>query len=212
MSSHWKSIAARVDALSLRERAFLFFSALAICAALADTLWITPARTIHKQLTQQLNAESQELRRLRDALKAKVEQPDPSRILRQEIKQVQAETASLDGQIAAAAGQSGSGPGLRELMVHFLRSHSALSLVRTGNLPPDPSSGVGAASNGGPGDLGLARQNLELTVAGRYPELVSYVASLEKAMPQLRWGPMRLSAEQQPVQLTLQVHLIRPVP
>ncbi len=210
MNSNWKSIAARIDALSLRERAFLFFSALAICAALADTLWITPARTTHKQMTQRFNAEGLELRRLRDALKAKVEQPDPSKVLRQEIKQVQAEIARVDGQIAAAAGQSGSSPGLRELMVHFLRSHSGLSLVRTGNMPSDPASGAG--NNSGPGEPGLARQSLELTVAGRYPELVRYIESLEKAMPQLRWGPMRINAEQQPAQLTLQVFLIRPAP
>ena len=210
MSNSWKSIAARIDALSLRERAFLFFSALAICAALADTFWITPARSAHKQMTQQFSTESLEMGRLRDLLKAKVEQPDPARVLRQEIQRVQAEIARVDGQIAASASQPGSSPGLRELMVHFLASHSALSLVRTGNVSSDTAAGAGNTS--GSGDPAAARQSLELTVAGRYPELVRYVESLEKSMPQLRWGQMRLTAEQQPAQLTLQVFLIRPAP
>ena len=211
MNAKWTALAARIDALSIRERAFLFFSVVAICVALVDTIWISPARTVHKQLSQQFAAESLELGRLRETLKAKVEQPDAASVVRQEIGRVRAAMATVDAELAATVGAGGAGLGLRELMVHFLRSHNALSLVRTGNVGAESPSGA----TGKPAVLvlpGLERQSLELTVAGPYPALVKYVGTLETAMPQLRWGQMKLSAEQQPPQLSLQVFVMRPVP
>jgi MSHA biogenesis protein MshJ len=208
VSQSWQGIALRIDALSLRERAFIFFSVIVICLALVDTLWITPARQAHKQLTQRFASESQELLGLRNTLKTKVDQPDPGKVVRQEVQRVQADIAKLDSEILAAAGSTAAGGSLRELMVQFLRSQPGLTLVRTGTLATDSAS----TANAKPASATLERQSLELTVAGPYGELARYVDSLEKAMPQLRWGPMKLSAEQQPPQLSLQVYLVRPVP
>ena len=58
----------------------------------------------------------------------------------------------------------------------------------------------------------LPRQGLELTVAGPYHELARYVQTLERAMPALRWGTMRLSGDRQTSELTLQVWLIGSAP
>ncbi|MDP3700944.1 MAG: hypothetical protein Q8R72_08580 [Hylemonella sp.] len=54
----------------------------------------------------------------------------------------------------------------------------------------------------------VKRQALELTVAGPYAELTRYVQTLEKALPALRWGAMKVNSEQQPTELTLQVWLV----
>jgi len=43
MNAQWQQRAKRIDALSLRERAFLFLSASMVIAALADTLVLSPA-------------------------------------------------------------------------------------------------------------------------------------------------------------------------
>ena len=56
--------------------------------------------------------------------------------------------------------------------------------------------------------FGVKRQGLELTVAGNYHELARYVQTLERALPALRWGPMRMNSERQPAELTLQVWLL----
>jgi hypothetical protein len=47
-----------------------------------------------------------------------------------------------------------------------------------------------------------------LTVSGPYLELITYVRTLERSMPALRWGSMKIVADKQPVLLTLQVSLV----
>ena len=45
-----QSAYARIEALSLRERIFLFLSVLVVCGAVFDALWLSPAQTVRKQL------------------------------------------------------------------------------------------------------------------------------------------------------------------
>jgi MSHA biogenesis protein MshJ len=47
-----------------------------------------------------------------------------------------------------------------------------------------------------------------LTVTGPYAELVRYVATLEAAMPYIRWGVMSLKVDQGLPELTLQLFLL----
>jgi hypothetical protein len=54
----------------------------------------------------------------------------------------------------------------------------------------------------------VTRQGLELTVAGPYLELIGYVQTLERSLPALRWGGMKIVSDKQPVLLTLQVSLV----
>ena len=42
MKAWWIAQSARINALSLRERLFLFISLLVVALALADLIWLTP--------------------------------------------------------------------------------------------------------------------------------------------------------------------------
>ncbi|MCY7304701.1 MAG: hypothetical protein LH632_00845 [Rhodoferax sp.] len=214
MNKTWQSLSRRIDALSLRERVFLFLSLIAVCVAITDQVWLAPARSVHLNVKQRFAAESLELQRLREAVKAKASAADPAKLVREEIAAAKAETASVDAAIAMLAGPTRGTVNLQDVLVHFLRRHAALTLVKTGNLPGE----VVAGGSGQPGQAGAAakvavvRQAMELTVAGPFAELVRYVETLERALPDLRWGTMKLAAEQQPPQLTLQVFLLAPQP
>ena len=59
---------------------------------------------------------------------------------------------------------------------------------------------------------GLLRRGVELRVSGPYAELVLYLRSLEKALPELRWGTMQLRSEKQPPELSLQVFVLEVQP
>ena len=89
---------------------------------------------------------------------------------------------------------------MSELMRHFLRRYPALSLVRTASMATDAADTTRPAM--------VARRGQELTVAGPYADLVRFMQTLETAMPELRWGQLKLQAEQQPPELTLQVFLV----
>lgn len=214
MSNSWKLLSARIDALSLRERAFFFLSAIAVCVALADVLWVAPARLAYRQITQTFTQNNVELRRLREELEAKASQPDPARLAREELGRLKVEIAATNRAISPLASSSQGAMTLAEVLVHFLRRHPNLSLVRTGNLGSDARGATAAAENRplSEGSPALLRQGLELTVAGPYAELVRYLQTLETAMPDLRWGGLKVLAEKQPPELSLQVFLLRSQP
>lgn len=214
MSRSWKQLATRIDALNLRERALLFLSVVAICAALVDWLWLSPARLIYQQATQTFVQQNVELRRLREELQQRASQPDPARLGRAELGRLNADMAAANKAIAALARSPQGTMTLPEVLVHFLRRHPNLSLVRTGNVGPDASVAGSVPETRAPSSAAatLPRQGLELTVAGPYADLVRYVQTLEGAMPDLRWGALKLLAEKQPPELSLQVFLLRPLP
>jgi MSHA biogenesis protein MshJ len=215
MKKWWSIQSARIDALSLRERVFLFLSVMACGIALIDVLWLSPAQLEHKQLTQRFSKQSTELQRLRDEFTASPKPVDVNAVARAELAQVKARLEAIDKDIGAVSvpAVAGSTP-LAQVLVHFLRKYESLTLVRTVALPPEgvaapPVAPVAPTASGAmPVSAGITRQGLELTVAGPYPELIRMVQTLEKAMPALRWGSMRVSAETLPPQLTLQVFVV----
>ena len=200
MNASWKTLSARIDALGLRERLFLFLAALAIVVALVEAWWVTPLRMQHQQVRQQFDANAAELQRLRDESRLNDQKPNAAQQARDELVRVQARIASSNSAIAAVSGSPAGVTALPDVMRLFLRRTPALGLVRMANLPTDAATEVRAAL--------VPRQGLELTVAGPYADLARFVQTLETALPDLRWGSFKLQAEQQPPELTLQVFLV----
>ena len=200
MKATWKTLAARIDSLGLRERGFLFLAVILICVALVDALWVSPERLRYQQARQQFDANTLELQQLRDASKLEALKPQPAQLARDELARLQVQLDAVNKDLlAVGAGPQGT-TSLPDVMRHFLRRYPALSLVRTGNLPAE------AVTVARPGLV--PRQGLELTVAGPYADLVRLVQTLETTLPDLRWGKLKLQAEQQPSELTLQVFLV----
>lgn len=204
MKRWWTVLATRIDALSLRERAFLFLTLLVLCLLLADVLWLAPARTLHQQLSRRLATQDVELQRLRDELKSTGGETGPGHQMREALAQLRERLAVVNREIAATPQADADGTPLSKVLVHFLRRHEGLTLVRTATLAADGRHTDGEAATVG----ALKRQGLELTVAGSYAELTRYVQTLERALPALRWGSMKLESQNQPAELTLQVWLV----
>jgi len=207
MKAQWQAQMARIDNLSLRERIFLFLSILVCCLALADTLWLSPAQTAHKQLLQRMDKQSAELQRMRDTLRSSAQPSDVDQAALAELQITQ----TLLGQVNQAVrerlpGTAGTAP-LAQALQQLLRRYPGLTLVRTAALPPEVA---GPGNSNGAGNLppGLTRQGVTITVAGAYPDLMRYVAALESALPQVRWGVMTLSSQQGVPELTLQLFLL----
>jgi MSHA biogenesis protein MshJ len=215
MNGRWKALAVRIDALSLRERAFLFLSLVAVCVALADLAWLSPARVAHQRALQEYTANNTELQRLRAAVRDKPGAPSPVRDLQERIAKLRAQVDALNRDIATVNGPTRAAPKLQDLLGQFLRKHPSLSLVRTANLAAESAAQVGqvpAGSTAARPPAALLRQGMEVTLAGPYADLVRFTQGLEAALPELRWGMMRLAATSQPPELTLQVYLVTPQP
>jgi len=204
MKAWWSRLATRIDALSARERAFIFVSLLALFMALADTLWISPVNLAHSRLSQQVAAQTQEVDRLRAQLAATPTPVDANQVLRTEVAALQTQREVGQQAVVQASGQGGMA--LESVLTEFLRKRPGLTLLSTatlGAVNEDAKASVSA---------GLSRRGVELRVSGPYAELVLYLRSLEKALPELRWGTMQLRSEKQPPELSLQVFVLEVQP
>jgi len=200
----WSQQAARIDALSLRERGIMFVSVIVLSIALADVLLLSPVQLAHKQVTQRFAAQSTELTRLRESLKATGQPVDASKAVRDEIAGLDARLQGLDQELNAMAPRAEGGPALEQVLVQFLRRHEGLTLLGVSTLGQEGAGAPASAAT----PVGLTRRGLDLRVSGPYGELVRYVKTLETALPALRWGALQLKSETQPPELHLQVYVL----
>lgn len=202
MKVDWKKQLARINALSLRERVMLFVSIAFVMVALTDTLLWSPAAAKRKSLLAEQAASSKELATLRQTLidASPTSQPDsPRGQMLARIAQSRAELQAVDSQIRENIGDGKRLANLPDLMNQVLRRHERLTLTRlmtTSDRPADKS-----------GETTLRWQAVDLGVSGGYLDLVQYLDDLERALPELRWGPMQINSKQTPPELTVRLFL-----
>ncbi len=205
MKQRWQQLVTRIDALNLRERVFLFLAVIVCALALADTLWLSPAQMAYTQAKQRVTAQGVELTRLRAELQGIAQPVDASKVVRDEIAEINLRLDAVNEDIKAVAPLAEGGPAIEQALVQFLRRQEGLTLLSTGTVKQDMPSAVPSTGASAPA---LSRRGLELTVSGSYAELVRYVRTLENALPTLRWGTLQLKATKQPPELTLQVYVV----
>lgn len=235
----WTPQAARIDGLSLRERAFLFITLIACCLGFADVVWLSPAQLQHTQVTQRFAAQNSELARLRDDLGRTAVPEDVNQALRTDLATETTKLQALEQQIQAIAPQSAAGPALEQVLLQFLKRQERLTLlgVRTfeqgganavptnaASTNPSPANTLAAMAGVPPGaaaqparvepapSSSFGKRGVELRLSGSYAELVRYTHTLETALPGLRWGRMQLKADKGAPVLTLEVFLLMGAP
>ena len=209
----WKRGARRINALGLRERCMLFISTAALMVAAADSLLLSPAITEQKRLAERLKRERTELSALRVQLGAanRAGGDSPVARLRSEITQWQTRQQAVDTDIARLGMASGDRPTLAQLLERTLARHERLTLQKIATVAEIPTSATTSAPasatlSGSP--AGLRWQGVDLGVSGSYVDLVDYLATLEQALPGLRWDTLKLSGSATaPSSLTLRLYL-----
>ena len=202
MKADLKKQLARINALSLRERVMLFASVAFVMVALADTLVWSPATAKRKSLVAEQATAAKELDTLRQRLAdaSSTSQPDsPRGQMLAKIAQSRAELQAVDSQITANLGDGKRLANLPDMMDQVLRRHERLTLTHlrtTNERPTDKST-----------ETALRWQAVDLGVSGGYLDLVQYLADLEHALPELRWGPMEINSKQMPPELTVRLFL-----
>ena len=211
----WTPQAARIDAISLRERILLFITTLACVGALANWAWLAPAQDAHRRLLDNLEQQGTELQRARADLAAVARPVATQAAVRSELVEIEARLASaretlrgLSSPSAAQGSPTAPTTPLTQLLVHLLHRHDGLTLLHTSTMSAAALQASEVAASVASLPSGVVRRGVELTVTGPYPELVRYVATLEQALPQVRWGTMWLRSEKGPPELTLQLYLV----
>lgn len=216
MKQRWLKLAARVDAMSQRERIMVFAATAAALVFAAQTAVIGPLlrkqELLRSQVVQQqnniagINAEITE--------KLKAAEADPDAPVRARLGETRAESARLGESLRAM--QQGLVPPERvaPLLESILRANGRLKMVSVRTLPVEPLSGIGNKQDAGAADASAAkgqarrellfRHGVEVTVRGSYLDMVDYMTALEALPTQLFWGKAQLEVEEYPsVRLTL---------
>ncbi|MFC4931304.1 hypothetical protein [Massilia sp. GCM10023247] len=207
-------MAARLDALTLRERALVFAAAAAGIVFVAFYLGLKPMFARQDALRAQIVQQQNHIEGLDAELRAKVEaaQVDPDAPARARIAAVRADTEALAGELRAM--QHGLVPPGRmaPLVDAILRANGRLQLVSMRTLAAEPVTGAQPAGTGetapAPAAL-LYRHGVEVTVRGNYLDMVAYMAALEAMPTRLFWGRAQLEAETWPSsRLTLNLYTL----
>lgn len=207
-------MAARLDALTLRERALVFAAAAAVIVFVAFYLGLKPMFARQDALRAQIVQQQNHIEGLDAELRAKVEaaQVDPDAPARARIAAVRADTEALAGELRAM--QHGLVPPGRmaPLVDAILRANGRLQLVSMRTLAAEPVTGAQPAGTGetapAPAAL-LYRHGVEVTVRGNYLDMVAYMAALEAMPTRLFWGRAQLEAETWPSsRLTLNLYTL----
>jgi MSHA biogenesis protein MshJ len=228
MKEQLQRLAARVDALSLRERVMLFAATAAVYVFLMHFIGLGPMFAKQDLLRNQIVQQQNNLEGIDNEISEKVKaaQVDPDAPARERIAAVRAQTEALAVSLRAMQNGLVAPERMAPLVEAILRANGRLQLASMRTLPVEPVHGSGnpaaagstagsavdtaanAAAAAKPAAL-LYRHGVEVTVRGNYLDMIGYMAALESMPTQLFWGGARLETETWPTsRLTLTLYTL----
>ena len=205
-------LAARIDALTLRERVLLFAASAAGIVFLAWFFGLKPVFARQQALQRQIVQQQNHIEGIDNEVRVRVEaaQVDPDAPAREQLAAVRGETEALAGSLRAMQNGLVAPERMAPLVETILRAHGRLQLVSMRTLAVEPVGGAQPAAAAATPDAALLyRHGIEVTVRGNYLDMIGYMAALESMPTQLFWGRARLEAETWPTsRLTLSLYTL----
>ena len=196
MNATLKSMWARYDKLSLRERALVAASLIALLGLAWD--W-----TIHQGINRRLTATQADITSLKTRLASETGlaeqlqkglQEDPNRKLAAEEDALTNRVAELDERLDNLVGGFVAPSKMPVLLEDVVTRHEGVTLQRVANLPVEPVRQHGA------GDIvpGLYRHAMRVELHGSYFAVRDYLTELEAAPWRFAWRSLSYRVEQYP--------------
>ena len=197
---YWQPVAARIDELALRQRAMLFATLSLAVVAMAYVAVLDPVLIRQKSLIERTKRDQSQLAAVRAQIESMLRQeakdPEQNALRELERRVAEAEQALANKKQGFAASTR-----LPSLLKDLLGKGRA---VRLESLKVLPGTQVEGGSQ-------LYRHGVEMTVRGRYFDLLQYLTELEALPVSLLWGAGELQVEEYPeVKLTVQIHTLNP--
>jgi MSHA biogenesis protein MshJ len=212
----WQKLSARFDALAMRERVLVLVATVVGVAFVYDTLATRPLEVRIKRLVQQVAESRQNVKIAEITLRSQDTVVDPSAVKRSYRDALRKQLAEIDQNMQGL--QRGLVPPekMAKLLEEMLTRGGGLQLLSLRTLPVQRFETPSAAPAAKPGDKGakpkeperaVYQHSVEITLQGSYPDLLEYLAQLEKLSSQMFWGRISMETEQYPrlrVTLTVQ--------
>jgi MSHA biogenesis protein MshJ len=217
MKQQWLAFAARIDAMSQRERILSFAAAAALLVFAAQMGVIGPLLRKQELLRSQVIQQQNNIAGINEqiAQKLKEAEADPDAPARARLAAVREESGRLGESLRAMQKGLVAPERVAPLLESILRANGRLKMVSVRTLPVEPLSGFAAKKDADAAPARTARRDLlfrhgvEVTVRGSYLDMVDYMTALEGLPTQLFWGKAQLDVEEYPsVRLTLTLYTL----
>jgi MSHA biogenesis protein MshJ len=214
MRQQWRKYAARIDALSLRERLMVFAAALAVVVFLGSALFIDPAAARRRILNDQIARQTSEMQALAfqiAELEKKRADPDAANVARRES--LRNEIATIDDSLKDMRTSLVPAQDMRGLLQDVLARNPRLQLVSMRTLPVAPlvekpasaekpvpaDKAVAADKNATPATGGgVYKHGIQITIQGSYSDIHDYLSRLEKLNWRMFWARANLNTDEYP--------------
>ncbi len=215
MKEQWRKLAARFEALQVRERALVLIAAVVGTALIYDAVVLQPLEARKKRLTQQVAEARQNIKNTDAVVRAQESVVDPLAMKRTYRDALRKQLAEIDQNMQGL--QRGLVPPERmgKVLEEMLARSRGLQVVSLRTLPAQrfdtaaPAKADDKGARRGPKDPErvVYQHSFEMTLRGSYADLHEYLAQLEKLPWRMFWGRLAVNTEQHPtlnVTLTVQ--------
>lgn len=209
MMRYWELARAKIDDMSLRERAVIFAAAGFVVISLMNALLLDPLTIKQKALSAQVSQQQEKMKELQAQMQGLVQakQDDQQSPLRDRLAQLKQQLHEQDGYLQDRRGRLVEPDKMADLLKQVLNKNGRLQLVALKTLPaslliekPQVESAAQAPPAGdvNDGQKQIFKHGVQITVRGGYLELLRYVSALEKMPAQMFWGEASLSVDGYP--------------
>lgn len=202
----WQRLTARVEALSLRERALVLIAALSVLIAGWYLLLMQPLAAREAQSRRAiavLRARSASLEAAAQPL-LRGQRIDPNARLRAEIRATHRALETVDRRLNQATVSLIDPRRMASVLETVLRRQRGLELISLKTLGVRPLLSTPAQDG-----AGVFRHELEIDIVGGYVPLVRYLQSLQREHWKLYWDRVELQVQKYPLsRIRLRVHTL----
>lgn len=207
-SEKLREIGARIGLISLRERVFLFAAAAVVVLALVQTLLIDAGHQRQQNAQARLQSADEALAQIGQQRQLLAGQAgrDPDRAAREALGAQEARLAELNAELEKLERSLIPPERMNQVLKNVVQGSGGIRVVGFKTLSPQAVALPDAAEGAPPG---FYRHGFEITVSGRYADLVAYLERLEALPWRLNWSEATLDAAARPLlTLTLTVHTL----
>ncbi len=207
-SNRLREISTRIGLMSLRERVFIFVAAAVVVLVLVQTLLIDTEQRRSQLAVERVQMADETLAQIALEQKQLGGQAghDPDLAAHEKLAAQEARLAELAAELDKLERTLIPPERMNQILKSVVRGQAGIRVTGFKALSPLPVALPGVAK-GAP--AGYYRHGFEITVSGRYSELVAYLERLEALPWRLNWIEAKLDAADRPqLTLTLTVHTL----
>ena len=231
MKQRWLKLAARIDRMTLRQRAGVFAACAVVLLYLLYMVALDPLLREQARLRNQVTQQRDAILGVDTQITAMVDafQRDPDAASQQRLAAARGEARSLSDSLAAMQKGMVAPEQMVPLLQAIVKSNGRLQLLALTTLPVSPVGGAApaaaaasasAASSAAPAAAAtgkdapamaglLYRHGVQVTLRGGYLDMIDYMAALERLPTQLFWGEASFVVEDYPrAQVTLTLYTL----